>query len=35
MDLVLTLLPWTIVPKLKIKTTEKVGILFAMSLGVL
>ncbi|CAN8099817.1 unnamed protein product [Discula destructiva] len=35
MDIVLALLPWTILPKLQIKFKEKVGIGLAMSLGIL
>jgi hypothetical protein len=34
-DFVLALLPWTLVWNLQMKKKEKVGIAFAMSLGVL
>jgi hypothetical protein len=34
-DFVLALLPWTLVWNLQMKKKEKIGIAFAMSLGVL
>jgi hypothetical protein len=34
-DFVLALLPWTIVWKLQMRKKEKLGVAFAMSLGIL
>lgn len=35
MDLILALFPWTIVMKLRMTRSEKLGVAFAMSMGVL
>jgi hypothetical protein len=35
MDLVLALLPWTVIWKLQMKRKEKIGVALAMSMGVL
>jgi hypothetical protein len=35
MDIVLALLPWTVIWKLQMKTPEKIGVAVAMSMGVL
>jgi hypothetical protein len=35
MDIILALLPWTIIPKLQMRTREKLGVAIAMSMGVL
>jgi hypothetical protein len=35
MDLVLALLPWTVILKLQMKMKEKIGVALAMSMGVL
>ena len=35
MDFSLALLPWKILWKLQMRTTEKIGVCFAMSLGIL
>ncbi|KAF3015872.1 hypothetical protein E8E14_008475 [Neopestalotiopsis sp. 37M] len=34
MDIILALLPWTIIPKLQMRTREKLGVAIAMSMGV-
>lgn len=35
MDLFLAALPWSILPKLQMKTKEKIGVGIAMSMGIL
>jgi hypothetical protein len=35
MDVILALLPWTVVPKLNLVTKEKFAIAIAMSMGIL
>jgi hypothetical protein len=35
MDLVLAILPWTVIWKLQMKRKEKIGVALAMSMGVL